>query len=202
MQTEPSAAPMVDLESAARQMDEIVAGIRDDQLDAATPSDDTTVAQLLGHVAGLTQVFAMAARKVVDDAAQQAPGGASELPADWRERIPRQLDDLVAAWRDPAAWEGQATAGGVTMPAAEMGVVALDELVLHGWDLAVATGQPFEPAPADAEVVLQFTTAVAEGGPDAREGLFGPPVEVAADAPTFDRALGLAGRDPAWRPGA
>lgn len=202
MTTAPSEAQGLDLESAARQMEELVAGVRDDQLHEPTPCDDTTVAQLLGHVAGLTLVFRLAAQKAVDDATQQPPGGPSELPADWRERIPRQLDALVAAWRDPAAWEGQATAGGVTMPAAEMGVVVLDELVLHGWDLAVATGQPFEPGPADAEAVLQFTAAVAEAGPEAREGLFGPPVQVASDAPTFDRALGLAGRDPAWRRGA
>jgi len=36
---------------------------------------------------------------------------------------------------------GEADAGGVTMPSAELAAVVLDELVLHGWDLARATGQ-------------------------------------------------------------
>lgn len=201
MTTPQPVSPTVDLQAAARQMATLVAGVDDDQLSGPTPSDDTSVERLLGHVAGLTVAFRLAAEKAGDELTQQPPGGPTELPADWRERIPRRLDALVAAWREPSAWEGHATAGGVTMPAAEMGVVVLDELVLHGWDLAVATGQPFEAAPADAEAVLGFTSAVAEGGPEAREGLFGPPVEVAPDAPTFDRALGLSGRDPGWRPG-
>ena len=33
-----------------------------------------------------------------------------------------------------------------------------------------------------------------------RAGLFGPVVKVPDDAPAFDRVLGLAGRDPGWRP--
>jgi len=32
------------------------------------------------------------------------------------------------------------------------------------------------------------------------EGLFGPVVDVPADAPSFDRALGFAGRDLRWTP--
>jgi uncharacterized protein (TIGR03086 family) len=90
-------------------------------------------------------------------------------------------------------------AGGVKMPASVMGVVALDELVLHGWDLARATGQEFQVDPASAAAVLEFTRQSASlEFAGSREGLFGPVVPVADDAPVFDRALGFAGRDPQW----
>ena len=92
-------------------------------------------------------------------------------------------------------------AGGVRMPAEQMGAVALDELVLHGWDLARATGQQFTCDPANTAAVLAFTSASAHPEQAAgREGLFAPVVDVPADAPSFDRALGFAGRDPAWTP--
>lgn len=195
-------AQMIDLRPAADQVAALVAGVDNGQLGDPTPCEDTSVGDLLGHVVGLTLAFRLAAEKTPSD--ELVPRGPSDpapsLPPDWRERLPHQLDALVDAWRDPAAWEGEATAGGVTMSAAEMGVVALDELVLHGWDLARATGQAFHVDPAHVEAVLGFTTAVAEAGPDARQGLFGPPVDVPVDAPAFDRALGLAGRDPAWTP--
>jgi uncharacterized protein (TIGR03086 family) len=108
---------------------------------------------------------------------------------------------LARAWRDPAAWTGFADAGGVTMPSSVMGVVALDELVLHGWDLAVSTGQRFECDAASTAAVLRFTEAVAR--PEqviARGGLFGPVIVVPVDAPPLQRALGFAGRDAAWSP--
>ena len=85
------------------------------------------------------------------------------------------------------------------MPAEIMGTVALDELVLHGWDLARATGPPYTCDPASSAAVLAFTSASARPERAAsREGLFGPVVEVPEDAPAFDRALGFAGRDPGW----
>lgn len=66
-------------------------------------------------------------------------------------------------------------AGGVTMPAEQMGVVALDELVLHGWDLARATGQSSSCDSASTAAVLAFTKASAQPEEaDNREGLFGP----------------------------
>lgn len=79
-----------------------------------------------------------------------------------------------------------------------MAVVALDELVLHGWDLARATGQPFDVEPADAAALLPFLERSAS--PEGTPGLFGPAVPVPADAPVLDRLVGLAGRDPGWTP--
>ncbi len=103
------------------------------------------------------------------------------------------------AWREPEAWEGITAAGGVELPGAVAGVVALDELVVHGWDLAVATGQPY--AASDAEVLAAI--GLASSFPAPRDGsLFGPIVPVPDDAPPLDRLLGLTGRPPTWRPRA
>ena len=87
------------------------------------------------------------------------------------------------------------------MPADQLAAVALDEVVLHGWDLAAATGQSFRCDPASTEIVLSFTTAAAQPEFAAlRQGLFGPVVQVPPGSPDLDRALGYAGRDPLWSP--
>jgi hypothetical protein len=44
-----------------------------------------------------------------------------------------------------------------------------------------------------------FLTAAADD-PSRGDGLFGPVVPVPADTPLLDRAIGLSGRDPAWKP--
>ena len=188
----------LDLAPQAAEVARVVAGIRDDQLDAPTPCADTPVAGLLAHLEGLTTAFRMAAEET------PVPGGpsasADALPPDWRTRIPAQLDALVAAWQRPSAWEGTAEAGGVTMPAPVMAIVALDEVLVHGWDLAVATGQHYTADPASVAACTEFAAQAAAQGPT--PGLFGPPVPVPDDAPPLDRLLGLTGRDPAWRPQA
>ena len=113
--------------------------------------------------------------------------------------MPARLDELAQAWRSPDAWEGMTAAGGVDLPGEVAGAVALDEIVLHGWDLARATGQPFEVAPDLLEVVFGFVSSI---GPDDRDGsLFGAAVEVGSNAPLLDRVVGLSGRDPSWNVG-
>ena len=193
---------MLDLHPAAREVARLLAGVPDEALDRPTPCAGTPVAQLLDHLMGLTLAFTWAARKTPPAGGSRPPSSsAADLDPGWRDELPRRLDELAAAWRDPVAWDGMAEAGGVTMPAAAMGAVALDELVLHGWDLARATGQEFRCDPASTAAVLEFTTEAAKPENAAsREGLFGPVLPVPADAPPLDRALGLAGRDPAWTP--
>jgi uncharacterized protein (TIGR03086 family) len=197
---------MLDLHPAASQVASLLDGVTDDQLADPTPCPGCPVACLLDHFMGLSLAFTWAARKTTaaeggSDASGPGLANAEHLDPDWRIRLPRRLDELVEAWRDPMAWQGTTEAGGVTMPAEVMGAVALDELVLHGWDLARATGQEFSCDPASTAAVLAFTRESAQPERAAeREGLFGPVVDVPEDAPAFDRALGFAGRDPAWTP--
>ena len=79
------------------------------------------------------------------------------------------------------------------------GQVALDELVLHAWDLARGTGQPYQQDPATLEACLAAMTGMYPPDDlDARKGIFEPPVPVPDDAPLVDRVVAYSGRDPGW----
>jgi uncharacterized protein (TIGR03086 family) len=189
-----------DLGPQSAEVARVIAGVRDDQLTDPTPCADTSVAALLDHFTGLTLAFRLGAEK--SPLAGGPSADADHLPAEWRTRLPAQLDALVAAWRDPAAWEGLTEVAGARMPAVAMGVIALNEVLVHGWDLAVATGQQYRADPAAAETCLAFAVEFAADAPEARNAMYGPVVQVPDDAPVFDRLLGQTGRDPAWTPPA
>jgi uncharacterized protein (TIGR03086 family) len=192
---------MYDLTPATAMVSRVVVDTRDDQLGAATPCGDATVAELLDHIDGLCQAFTAAAAKDTSFA-DQAPGpDGSQLGPDWRERIPGRLAGLAAAWQAAPAWTGMTRAGGVDMPADVAANVATNEVVVHGWDLAVATGHAYAADPALVEAAREFVEPTMSQSPDGVPGLFGPPVAVPDDAAPLDRLVGLTGRDPAWRPG-
>ncbi len=100
-------------------------------------------------------------------------------------------------WREPESWSGTTRAGGVDLPGAVAGAVVADELVIHGWDLARATGQEYAPDEGALRMAHGFLAAAEDK--ERGEGVFGPVVRVEESAPLLDRALGLSGRDPAWR---
>jgi uncharacterized protein (TIGR03086 family) len=190
---------MLDLGPAARQMTELLGRVTDGHLTAPTPCDEYTLGDLIDHVGGLSRAFTAAARKEFGPGVLQGPSGdAARLSKDWRTRIPGQLATLVEAWRDPAAWQGMTRAGGIDLPAEVAGRVALNELVIHGWDVARTAGQPFDcdtqALQACWELLADRSTADQEAGDDP----FGPVVELPADAPLLDRLIGLSGRNPTW----
>jgi uncharacterized protein (TIGR03086 family) len=192
----------LDLAPAARTMADLVAAIPDDRLDAPTPCPAYTLGDLLEHVGGLALAFTWAAAKDFPDGVSGGPSGdASRLGADWRTRIPRDLEALADAWRAPEAWTGMTRAGGVDLPGEVAGLVALDELVIHAWDVARSLGRPYEPDPASLAAVHGFVAQFSGPGKEQeRQGLFGPEVAVPEDAPLLDRVVGMAGRDPGWSP--
>ncbi|MFD9502205.1 TIGR03086 family metal-binding protein [Streptomyces sp. NPDC060035] len=200
MDTHSGTAPALDLEPAARRIGELVGSVDDRQLSGPTPCPDYSVRELLAHVLGLSVAFRDAARKELGPTTDTSPDSALPvLPDDWRESLPPLLDELVMAWRAPAAWEGMTQAGGVDLPASVAAMVVSNELVVHGWDLARSTGQEFRADEASLRSSEALLAPVDDGrGPGA---LFGPPVPIPHDAPLLDRVIALSGRRPDWRPG-
>jgi uncharacterized protein (TIGR03086 family) len=190
----------IDLGPAAERMSALIRSIPDDALTRPTPCPDYSLGDLVDHVGGFAIAFTAAAQKDMGGVtAQGGAGDASRLTDDWRTRIPAELDGLAAAWRADDAWTGMTRAGGVELPGEIAGLVALDELVLHGWDVARASGQRYEVDRASLEAVHDFVLGFSQPGDEAsREGLFGPVVPVDGGAPLLDRVVGLAGRDPNW----
>jgi uncharacterized protein (TIGR03086 family) len=188
----------MDLGPATATMRRLVGNVTDDQLTAPTPCTDYAVGDLVEHIGGLTLAFTGAARKQqVPGSEQGGTGDASRLEPGWRERIDRDLAGLAAAWSDPAAYVGDTMAGPIEMPAPEAAAVALNEIVVHGWDLATATGQPFEVTDTDVEICLAFARAFST--PEALEfrgDAFGEVLPVPDDAPPLTRLLGMLGRRP------
>jgi uncharacterized protein (TIGR03086 family) len=193
----------VDLMPAAQRLADLVARVRDDELGQPTPLPAYTLGDLIEHVGVMALAFAAAASKDLGSSyVRQAPAGdASRLGADWRTRIPRQLVELGQAWREPGAWTGMTKIADMDAPGEMVALTAADELAVHGWDVARATGQSYtcDPEVLDAarRFLIQFASPDAPAGPDVP---FGPSRPVPADAPLLDRVLALAGRDSAWLP--
>ncbi|MCB5911254.1 TIGR03086 family metal-binding protein [Streptomyces pinistramenti] len=189
----------IDFTAQTRLVAQLAADTRGDQLDAPTPCEGYAVRHLLGHLVGLTGSFRDAAAKDLGPSTATTPDASRpDVQAGWRAQLERNLAAMADAWHRPEAWEGETQAGGVTLPAAIAGRVALNELVLHGWDLARATGQPYAPDTTALGVSYALLAPSAED-PE-RGGMFGPTVPVPDDAPLLDRVVALSGRSPSWAP--
>jgi uncharacterized protein (TIGR03086 family) len=76
--------------------------------------------------------------------------------------------------------------------------MVLGEFVVHGWDLARATGHDVTWDDTVLEFALEWLVQTAEQG--RAMGVYGAAVPVPENAPVLDRLLGLTGRDPQWTP--
>ncbi|MCZ7440337.1 TIGR03086 family metal-binding protein [Micromonospora sp. WMMC241] len=168
----------------------VVRGIADDQFDRPTPCPDYSVRDLLNHLYEVAVNFqAMARREEVDWS-----GGVDHLTDGWRDRFATETERLVEAWSDPDALEG--VSPGMGLPQETVGLMALIDLTVHGWDLARATGQELVVDPSVVAAGHEFMDRMGDTGQ--RMGAFGAPVPTDADPTSLDALLGRTGRDPAW----
>jgi uncharacterized protein (TIGR03086 family) len=183
-------------EGAVASTAEIVKSVRADQFGAPTPCSEWDVRDLLNHTIGTLWL----GQALFTDSAPRHPMQPGGLPAG-----DLAGDDPAAAYAEASAAALAAAATGDTLtrvhhtPLGDMpgpglaGWTTLDILV-HGWDLAQATGQA---ADLDATVAAHALAFAEEAlTPEFRAPRIGPAVPVPADAPLTHRLVGFLGRQP------
>jgi uncharacterized protein (TIGR03086 family) len=192
-----------DLRPAATRLIELIEHVPEELLTSPTPCAQYSLRDLLAHVDLSVIYYIAAANRAPDPPSMLKTGNrAGVLDQDWRTQLPHDIRMLAQAWQDEAAWTGTGTrADGVQMPGDLAGLIALDELVLHGWDIARTIGHPYTCDVHETQALLGFITRFTGPTPQIdRNGLFGAVIALPDDASLFDQVLGLAGREPDWTP--
>jgi uncharacterized protein (TIGR03086 family) len=152
-------------------------------LDAATPCEDWKLRDLLNHMLDTQRYFAAAGRG--EQASPPGPTPPDTLSEDPAADFGRARDDVISVF----------SADGVidkTMPA--LGIAFADAL-LHGWDVAKATGQ--DSAMPDGLAEAAYGVIHGRFTEEQRKGVFGPERTVVGDASPQQRLLAYTGRTPA-----
>jgi uncharacterized protein (TIGR03086 family) len=176
---------LTQLEQLGGHLAPVVAGITSAQLDNRTACADFTVRGVLEHMVGGATMFAAAFRGETATEPDTSDVLGAFGPA---------LGNLVDAIREPGALERTVAApfGDVDGDTFARFVV-LDGLV-HGWDLATATGQPYDPP---AELVAAVEAFARQALDPLRDGnTFAEAVEPAAGASPIERLVAYTGRRP------
>jgi len=164
---------------------DLVAGVPDEAWSSPTPCEQWTVRDLVAHVVEVHGMF----QKLVGRSSVEHPGVESDPLAAWaavRDQMQADLDDPVRVAEEYDGLMGRSTFG-----ESVDGFVCFD-LVVHGWDLARATGQDEAMDAADVE---QLQAMVDQMGPMMLEnGVISRQLDPAPDASAQERLLAGLGR--------
>lgn len=186
MQQDPRPLVRAALDRARR----IVGGVSIEHLAAPTPCPEFDVRTLIGHLsATLERSAAIGSGRDP----RTVPEFLTSENDDWPAVLDAAADRYWQVWEDDALLDKPVTAPWGTFPGRVAMFMELDELLVHGWDIAVATGQDAEADPALAEAALEIMKITLPESP--REGFpFGPPVTPAPDAGPTERLVNWVGR--------
>jgi uncharacterized protein (TIGR03086 family) len=191
--------PIRPLAAALDGTGRLVTAVRADQWQLPTPCTDWTVRRLLDHLVGgnrlATRVLRGEPLPPLDQLGRR--GAEDQLGGDPPAAYRATAAELLEALRGPGVLERTHTLPAGTLPGPAVVHLRTVETLVHGWDLARATGReiPFPDELAAGELALSrdLLTRLPEGRQP-----FGPSQPVADDAPAIDRLAALLGRAPRW----
>lgn len=195
------AEPLLDLVSPVLdRLALLVEGSMDAEPGARTPCADFDVTALRDHIVGWLDFFGAA---LADPQRRTSRPDPTAYRAADDGRVPAEVVRAAAAKIEEAV-RGGVLNGEVAVSQSRMsgpGVLGmvLGEYTVHGWDLARATGQLWDPPTASCEAALDFFRGMV--APEYRGGdggFFAEEVFVPASASAIDRLIGFAGRDTNW----
>jgi uncharacterized protein (TIGR03086 family) len=195
--TAPDPRPL--LTRALDQAGDLVTGTAPDALDRSTPCHGWDVRTLLAHLVGVE-------RRIAHVGAGGLFSDVSSLPdvadGDHAAELRAARADVDRVWgldgADDSVLDRELTVPWGTMAGRFVGFGYVQELTVHAWDLAAATGRTDalddDLAAAIEETSHRMVPAEPRGGPIP----FGPPVPVVEDAGASTRLVAWLGRDPAF----
>ncbi|MGC4933770.1 TIGR03086 family metal-binding protein [Gordonia sp. DT30] len=176
--------------AATRWATDLIGGVRDDQLDSPTPCDDFDVRTLAGHLVAVAgRAVALAERGDVD--------GTPRIDDRHDAATYRQLSDhAIELWADDAKLAAPVKVPWGDVPGAGALWGYVNETLVHGWDLAVATGQDPEADPALAQAALAVAQQFIPAAIRADDGVpFDAVVEPRPGAGATERLANWSGRE-------
>lgn len=198
--TAPDPRPL--LTRALDQVGGLVAATPPEDLGTPTPCDGWDVRTLLAHLVGVH-------RRIAHVGGGGLFSEVSSMPALADDRIAPELvaarADVDRAWgldgSDAAVLDREVTVPWGTMAGRFVGFGYVQELTVHAWDLAAATGRTAGLDDALAAAVEDTAHRALPAEPRGGPIPFGPPVPAAPDAAATTRLVAWLGRDPAFAAG-
>ncbi len=197
----PTPDPIAIFEKASRRVQVIMEGIRQDQGDGATPCTEWNVRQVMNHVIGGAEVLAGSLEGNIPEGVGGVSPNSSYSDEVEISRLARAYADesvrILNAARQPGAMESTTPGGMMTVPQFLIAMAA--DHIIHGWDLARATGQDDTLDGDVVEAAYAMMTASETAGfvdMGRQMGFVGPAVSVAEDARLQDKLVAHMGRQP------
>lgn len=190
-------SPVDDLAQSLTATEQLLSAVEESQWSSSTPCSDWSVRQLVNHVVGGNRVFAeiLSGQEMPPMSELRANQGRDVLGDDPLAAYRDSAAALVAAFRRPGVLDELITVPIGTVPGHAALQLRIVESLVHGWDLAAATGQELSVPDEVVEQALVFSRARLGDLPPGRSP-FAPAQPAPDDAPAIERLVALLGRSP------